>query len=108
MSDATLFGMLSCMVACLLFGYYADKCGSKETLVVGCFLILGLAIPIFMVLTAETWLAVLGAHILLGAFISTSKIIRLWFPEKYFFIFVAFTVTLGLLGVFAGGKPTAQ
>ncbi len=63
--------------------------------------------------STDHWYLALLSRLMIGmgssaAFISTSKVIRLWFPEKYFSIFVAFTVTLGLLGAFSGGKPTAQ
>ncbi|MEI8320916.1 MAG: MFS transporter [Alphaproteobacteria bacterium] len=61
----------------------------------------------------DDWVLALLSRLMIGmgssaAFISASKVLRLWFPEKHFSLFMACTVTVGLLGAFAGGKPTAE
>lgn len=63
--------------------------------------------------TTDQWYLALFSRLLMGvgssgAFISASKAIHLWFPERYFSAFMGATVTIGILGAFCGGEPTAN
>ncbi|MFN7662234.1 MAG: MFS transporter [Alphaproteobacteria bacterium] len=42
-----------------------------------------------------------------GAFISSTKVVRSWAPEKYFSLFMSATITVGLLSAHQGGALTS-
>ncbi len=112
LSDATFygfFGMLSCMISCPIFGYYADKFGARETLVVGSLIILGLAIPTFMALSAETWFAILGGYVLLGSLVAAIIGVQPLFSQELFppqdrYTGISFSYSMGV-GIFGGLTP---
>lgn len=65
---------------------------------------------IFLMSIAENWLMVLVGRFMLGAgasgaFISTSKFIRMWFEEDKYSRIVGITVAIGLIGAVFGGFP---
>lgn len=111
-AQATLysfFGLLACMLACPFFGAYADKYGTKETLVVSCFLILGLTIPIFIALTADFWLAILFAHVALGILVASIIGVQPLFSQSLFptmdrYTGISFSYSSGI-GFFGGATP---
>lgn len=113
--NATNFGMLMSLYymgyACMQIpiGLLLDMYGARYIACIGALLC---AVGGFLFAYTDHWSVGLFARLIIGmgssgAFISASKVIRLWFPEKYFSLFVACTVTLGMMGAFAGGKPTA-
>ncbi len=65
---------------------------------------------IFLMSIAESWVTVLIGRFMLGAgasgaFISTSKLIRMWFDENKYSRIVGITVAIGLIGAVFGGFP---
>ena len=64
----------------------------------------------FIFSLADSWFLIKVARFMVGmgsagAFISTSKLIRLWFDEARYARIVGITVTIGLMGGMFGGKP---
>ncbi|MEI8320921.1 MAG: MFS transporter [Alphaproteobacteria bacterium] len=111
-SNATFngfFGMLACMLGCPFFGYYADKYGAKETLVVACFLILGLTVPAFMAITSTPEFSVLGGHILLGLLVASIIGVQPLFSQALFpaqdrYTGISFSYSVGV-GIMGGLTP---
>ena len=67
----------------------------------------------FIFSIADSWLLVKVARFMVGmgsagAFISTSKLIRLWFDEARYARIVGITVTIGLMGGMFGGRPVGM
>ncbi len=65
---------------------------------------------VFLFSIAESWTTVLIGRFLVGvgaagAFISTSKLIRMWFEEEKYSRIVGITVAIGLSGAMFGGMP---
>jgi predicted MFS family arabinose efflux permease len=65
---------------------------------------------VFLFSVAENWTTVLIGRFLVGvgaagAFISTSKLIRMWFEEDKYSRIVGITVAVGLSGAMFGGVP---
>ncbi len=111
-ADASFYnfaGLFACMVGCPLFGYYADKFGAKETLVIAGLLIMGLSIPTFMALSSHSWLGVLGGHISLGllvaSLIGVQPLFSLsLFPPQDRYTGISFSYSLGI-GIIGGLTP---
>lgn len=104
-----LAGLVACMMACPLFGRYADKYGAKETLVLSSILIFGLTIPIFMTLNATAWFSILFGHVLLGLLVASIIGVQPLFSQRLFptqdrYTGVSFSYSLGV-GVMGGLTP---
>ena len=97
------------MLGCPFFGYYADKYGAKETLVVACFLILGLTVPAFMAITSTPEFSVLGGHILLGLLVASIIGVQPLFSQALFpaqdrYTGISFSYSVGV-GIMGGLTP---
>jgi MHS family proline/betaine transporter-like MFS transporter len=102
-------GLWACMLGCPLFGYYADKFGAKETLVIATLLVLGLSIPTFMALSSHSWWGILGGHISLGllvaSLIGVQPLFSLsLFPPQERYTGISFSYSLGI-GFIGGVTP---
>jgi len=113
--NATEFGLMTSFYYLgyaslqLPLGIFLDRFGPRY-ITTACMGICGLGVLIFA--TATHWHWALFGRLLIGmgssgAFISTSKSIRSWFPEDAFTKIVGFTVTLGLFGALNGSRPVA-
>jgi len=104
-----LAGFTSCMLACPLFGRYADKYGAKETLILSSILIFGLSIPIFMTLSSAAWFSILFGNILLGVLVASVIGVQPLFSQNLFptqdrYTGVSFSYSLGI-GIMGGLTP---
>lgn len=104
-----LAGFTSCMLACPLFGRYADKYGAKETLILSSILIFGLSIPIFMTLNSSAWFSILFGNILLGVLVASVIGVQPLFSQNLFpaqdrYTGVSFSYSLGI-GIMGGLTP---
>ena len=85
-------------------GILLDRFGPKYiSLATLCLFIAGIFVWIF----APNWKMVCVAQMMIGvgssgAFITTCKVIKNWFDDKYFALMVGMTITLGMFGMIAG------
>lgn len=111
--DATQFGVLMGIYYAAYAsmqvpnGILLDLYGPRYVATICCFLCAG---GCFIFSMADSWFLVKLARAMIGAgsagaFISTSKLIRLWFDETKYAKIVGITVTFGLVGGMFGGKP---
>lgn len=111
--DATQFGVLMGIYYAAYAGMQVpngillDLYGPRSVATVCCVLC---AVGCFIFSMADSWFLIKLARALIGAgsagaFISTSKFIRLWFDEAKYARIVGVTVTFGLMGGMFGGKP---
>lgn len=105
----SLAGFISCMVGCPFFGWYADKYGARETLVLSSILIFGLCIPVFMAFNSSQWFSILFGHILYGFLISSIIGVQPLFSQRLFptqdrYTGISFAYSLGI-GVVGGLTP---
>ncbi len=114
--DATQFGMIASIYYLgyatmqVPIGILLDRFGPRY---IATFCITLCFLGILLFVTAGEWTTALVGRLLIGmgssgAFISTSKIARSWFPEGVFTRMVGITVTLGILGAINGGGPVAK
>ena len=101
----SLAGFLSCMLGCPFFGWYADKYGARETLVLSTILIVGLIIPIFMALNSSLWFSILFGHVLFGFLVASIIGVQPLFSQglfptqdRYTGISFAYSLGIGILG----------
>jgi MFS family permease len=111
--DATQFGVLMGIYYAAYAGMQVpngillDLYGPRSVATVCCILC---AAGCFIFSMADSWFLIKVARAMIGAgsagaFISTSKFIRLWFDEAKYARIVGITVTFGLMGGMFGGKP---
>ena len=111
--DATQFGMLMGIYYAAYAsmqvpnGVMLDLYGPRYVASVCCALC---ALGCFIFSVADSWFLIKVARAMIGAgsagaFISISKLIRLWFDAKRYAKIVGITVTIGLMGGMFGGKP---
>ncbi|UNM06168.1 MAG: MFS transporter [Holosporaceae bacterium] len=91
------------------FGWYADKYGARETLVLSSILIFGLCIPVFMAFNSSQWFSILFGHILYGFLISSIIGVQPLFSQRLFptqdrYTGISFAYSLGI-GVVGGLTP---
>ena len=110
--DAALYGLagfISCMIGCPFFGWYADRYGARETLVLSSILIFGLCIPVFMAFNASQWFSILFGHIVYGFLVSSIIGVQPLFSQRLFptqdrYTGISFAYSLGV-GVVGGLTP---
>jgi len=113
--NATNFGILTSLyylgyaVMQIPIGILLDKYGPKQ---ISAFCALLCVIGALLFSSSDFWGLALFARFLIGvgssgAFISATKVIRSWAPEKYFSIFVSITITIGLLSAHQAGNLTS-
>lgn len=111
--DATQFGMLMGIYYAAYAsmqvpnGVLLDLYGPRYVASLCCGLC---ALGCFIFSMADSWFLIQVARAMIGAgsagaFISISKLIRLWFDPKKYAKIVGITVTIGLMGGMFGGKP---
>jgi len=114
--DATQFGMvvsiyyLGYATMQIPIGILLDRFGPRY---IATFCIFLCFAGVLLFVTAGHWSIALMGRLLIGigssgAFISTSKIARSWFPDGTFTRMIGITVTMGLLGAINGGQPIAK
>jgi predicted MFS family arabinose efflux permease len=84
-----------------------DKYGPR---VVGGLCILLCAMSSIVFILSDSWAIALISRVLIGtgsaaAFLTVSKVISMWFDEKYYGRMVSITFSFGLIGAVYGGKP---
>lgn len=113
--NATNFGILTSLyylgysLMQIPIGILLDQYGPKH---IAAFCVLLCVIGAIMFSLSNYWPIALLSRFLIGvgssgAFISSTKVIRSWAPEKYFSLLVSLTVTIGLLSAHQGGSLTS-
>ena len=91
-------------------GILLDKFGPRF---IGAGTALVLALAVFLLATAHNWEIACLAQFLIGvgssgAFISSCKVVKNFFPERLFGLVVSIVMALGLIGLVFGGTISAQ
>ena len=113
--NATNFGILTSLyylgysLMQIPIGILLDRYGPKQISAI-CVLLCVTGAVLFSV--SSYWPCVLLARFLMGvgssgAFISSTKVVRSWAPEKYFSLLISITVTVGLLSAHQAGNLTS-
>src|SRR3989344_4267034 len=110
--NATNFGILTSLyylgysLVQIPIGILLDRYGPKQISALCVLLCIGGAVLFSL---SSYWPFALLARFLIGvgssgAFISSTKVVRSWAPEKYFSLFVSMTITVGLLSAHQAGN----
>jgi MHS family proline/betaine transporter-like MFS transporter len=99
------FGILTCMVACPLSGYIADKIGVRRTLLWSTIAVLVLSTPTFMLIHKGTGFSMITANIILGLLTGGVIGVQPLFSQKLFpantrytGIAFSYSLSIGLVG----------
>lgn len=111
--NATEFGLLTSLYYLgysfmqIPIGFLLDRYGPRYIASLG---VLLCGAGIFCFAHTECWVTALFARFLIGvgssgAFISVTKLCRMYFSERWLSPIIGLSVTMGLLAAFGGGKP---
>jgi MHS family proline/betaine transporter-like MFS transporter len=102
-------GIASCMIACPISGFLADKYKLKDMLVIATLFMLTFSYPVFVLIQSQYWLSNIIANIGLGLMVGGVIGMQPLFSQRLFpvqdrYTGIAFSYSLGL-GIMAGITP---
>jgi MHS family proline/betaine transporter-like MFS transporter len=99
------FGILACMLACPLSGYWADRHGVRKVLVLSTLGVLFLSLPVFLLVQQVTAFSLITANLILGFLVGGVIGVQPLFSQalfpanaRYTGIAFSYSLSIGLVG----------